>query len=310
MGVVLDILVALIAIVGGILLLIALALVMPVRIGAGAFGDMRLNGGRGALRPFAGLLGIGVRVDRGTKQTPTPWRLVAGIMVWRLFVPLYGRVLEPDTTTTEDRQVTPTEPATPVAATPTPVAEPIDRGVSEPAAEAGQARPATLSESRAAPLEGHDRTPSEPRTETVVSPTPDDESPGTIDAALAMWREWSPVATGALRRLRGIVRIKRLAVTGTLGLNDPAITGQTVGTLLALRGLNSPRGFWARVGVNRGALSIDVEPEFDRMLLRGRVDAEVSISLRRVWSAGVFVGWKLFRRWRAERRAAAVGAPA
>lgn len=310
MGVVVDILVALIAIVGGILLFIALALVMPVRIGAGAFGDMRLNGGRGTLRPFAGLLGIGVRVDRGTKQTPTPWRLVAGIMVWRLFVPLYRRVLEPDTTTTEDRQEAPTEPATPVAAAPTPVAEPIDRGMSEPAATVDQARPATLSESRAAPVEERESTPSEPRTETVVSSAPDDESPGTVDAVLAMWREWSPVATGALRRLRGIVRIKRLAVTGTLGLNDPAITGQVVGTLLALRGLSVPYGWQARVGIDRGALRIDVEPDFNDMLLRGRIDAEVSVSPRRVWNAGLFVGWKLLQRWRAARRAAAVGAPA
>jgi len=117
----------------------------------------------------------------------------------------------------------------------------------------------------------------------------------------ALFAEWWPVFTGVLRRLRGVLRVTRFHVVGELGLNDPAITGQTVGYLMAMRGLSVRNGFLARIGLDRGALRIAISPAFDGYVLRGYVAAELRLSLIRVWSAALFAGWKVYRNIRAGR---------
>jgi len=93
-----------------------------------------------------------------------------------------------------------------------------------------------------------------------------------------------------LRRLRHLVRLRRFRIDGTLGTGDPALTGQVVGFATALR------------GVGGRAFRIDVSPDFEQTTVRGKLSAEWGVSLLRIWSAGAFVGWKMYRRWRHARR--------
>jgi len=111
-----------------------------------------------------------------------------------------------------------------------------------------------------------------------------------LDELRERWREWSPVIGGVRRRLHGVMRLRLCHIEGTVGTGDPALTGQLVGFACAIRGLEGR------------ALKVRIAPDFDHRTVRGMALVEWRVSLRRLWSAGLYTGWVLFNRWWAERR--------
>ena len=111
-----------------------------------------------------------------------------------------------------------------------------------------------------------------------------------LDMVRALWTEWSPVGRGVLKRLRGVVKLKRFRIRGTLGAGDPALTGLALSAIHGLRGLEG------------SALKLDVDGDFTSARAAGAIEAEWKISLVRIWSAATYVGWTLFRRWWIARR--------
>jgi hypothetical protein len=328
MGVILSVLGVILLVFATVLALVLLALILPVRFGIKAQGDMAFDEGVANVRIYGGVIGGGFRIRRNTSNPATPWRATLGLMLWRWFVPVYSRNVGSDSKEPKPRKSppdsTPFAPddfdASDIVASdePNKPAETADRTdtTSEPPEPP---RPEPVETAEPAPRETARKTESRPRTVTRTEAKaakrvePKQQSTKqrgksarqklreTIARVRALYAEWWPVFTGVLRRLRGVLRVTQFHIDGELGLNDPAITGQMVGYLTAMRGLSVKNGFLARIGLDRGALRISVSPSFDGYVLRGRIAAELRLSLARIWWAGLFAGWKVFRRYRAMR---------
>lgn len=316
MGVILSVLGVILLVFATILALVLLALVLPVRFGVEALGDMGFDEGVANIRIYGGVVGGGFRVRRTVSDPATPWRGTLGLMLWRWFIPIYSRNLGAESKEPEPQRKPPdSTPFAPddfdasdfvipeEASDPTRIPDEKDT-VPEPPEEPRQ-------ESVKAESKPETVVRSEAKTAKRVKPKPQGAKPRrksalrkfreTIARMRALFAEWWPVFTGVLRRLRGVIRVTQFHVDGELGLNDPAITGQMVGYLTAMRGLSVRSGILARLGLDRGALRISVLPSFDGYVVRGRIATELRLSLIRIWWAALFAGWKVFRRYRATR---------
>jgi len=271
-------------VLAGVVLLIAFALVIPARVGFEVRGEDRLDEATGGVRLYGGLIGAGARMSRGTREKPLPRTLTVGLLLWRRYWPL--------------RQISPA-PGRPSELLPEEGVRPTTGGEGRfvpsqaPEGECPSAQQAFAS------LQG--KAAEEPRPSLAPRPTPLEEiSPGAeglfaerIRFVREQWDEWSPVVRGVLRRLRGVIRLRQCRIEGTLGTGDPALTGQLVGMASALRGLEGR------------ALRVRLVGDFDARTVRGVIRMEWRLSLLRLWSAGLYVGWVLFKRWRVARRKAA-----
>jgi hypothetical protein len=317
-------------------LLIVLALTMPVRIGIEAHGNQRTYGGSGSLRLFGGVFGVGARADRSKKRDSGRLRLTIGLMIYRWFLPVYRKVLgddgtipvEPASTTPTPAQQPPRTEGSQIEVPPTEgsrteeshldvglskkpehIEPPIQQAdtTAEPSDEHNQAESASA-QKQSTPIQTNATAAYEPLTATEVRGTADQSEPqpsgtvGKLEQLRNARDEWWPVVRGSWRRLSGIIRIRRFYVDGTIGLDDPALTGQVAGFALSLRGLNAPTGILAILGIDRGALRINVEPVFEQFTLAGRIESEWRVSLRRIWSAAIYVGWILLRRKLSQRK--------
>lgn len=259
----------------GVFVILALALVVPARVGVALRVEDRLSEATGGFRLYGGLLGVGAQMRRGSTAKPLPTTVTVGVLLWRSYWPL--------------RQVYPTaEPAAPSA--------PDEPGFGPP--EGVSLQDATA---RDRPREEEFRweaaEATEPASRRPSSTRPPDRGPKaplrtSLRAVRAVWGEWSPIVKAVLRRLRGVLKLCHCHIEGTFGAADPALTGQVVGVASAMRGFEGRR------------LRIRIAPDFDRRTVQGVARIEWRVSLLRIWSAGLYVGWILFRRWRMERRRA------
>lgn len=305
MGIVLDVLIVLAIIAGTIAVLFALALVMPVRVGLSARGDSRLDGGAGNVRIFGGIVGAGIRADRGSRDDPRSMRLVFGVMVWRSFIPIRTREMtvseddEPGDTgqgVPDDTEPWAAPPPPPGSRKPSAPDQPSGRSWSEPQQSGPERYESTEKVDESEPIP-----PGRDEHRPDVSESKPDTS-NTIQSIQSLLRKWWPAVRGVASRLRGIIRVRRFHVRGAIGLGDPMLTGQTVGLVYATRGLSNPTGILAKIGIDRGAYRVDVVPVFDEITVRGSVDAEWRISMRRIWLAALFAGWFVARTWWRSRR--------
>lgn len=83
--------------------------------------------------------------------------------------------------------------------------------------------------------------------------------------------------------LLSTIRIERLAVSGRLGLDDPAETGQLFGILMPLRFMATGTRF-----------AVDIEPDFDGPSFNGRFDARLRFQPVRAMPAAMRFGWRVF----------------
>ncbi len=287
--------------------LIVLALVTPIRIGVRVRGDDRLSEARGGVRFYGGVFGVGASMDRGSFEQPTPPVVTVGAMLWRWFIPV--RKVYPAAPRAEpavhEQPARPPEVWRPAPEPEMAIDEPALDAVTPDDATQAQA-PDDIELAPTPPDEGPTEIERKPTGETgpVEAPAvvPDrasapDAAPGWYEKLTLQWRvfrgywsEWSPVAKNVLKRLRGIVAIRKLAVDGQVGLHDPALTAQAVGFAMALSATDT-------VGVRLSGV-------YDgSLVLRGSAQAEIRISMRRIWSAALYVGWIAFRYWRSTRRA-------
>lgn len=266
-----------IALVAGALVFVAvLALVAPVRIGFEIRAEDRVSQATGGLRLYGGLIGVGAQMRRGSREEPRPTTFSVGLLLWRWYWPvreLRREAWQPSQPPTRPDEGPWQPPGVP------------ERAAARPSVTD---RPALRREepSRALP--------------PPIMPQPPPKRPGdgiasAFRRAQGQWEEWFPVAREVYGRLRGLVRLRLFRVEGTLGTGDPALTGQVVGFAAALRGLEG------------GALRVRVTPDFERRTARGFARLEWRVSLRRIWSAGLYVGWVLVRRWWATRRSSGSG---
>lgn len=327
MGVILSVLGVILLVFATVFALLLLALILPIRFGIEAQGDMAFDEGLANARIYGGIVGGGLRIRRNASNPEAPWRATLGLMLCRWFVPVYSRNVGSDSNESKPRRSTPD--STPFA--------PDDFDASDFDASEEPSKPADAADEtdiesepleplRPETVETQPRSREtvrkpEPRPKKVVRPEAERKKRAepkripsqqrgtsarqklreTIGRMRVLFAEWWPVFTGVLRRLRGVIRVTRFHIDGELGLNDPAVTGQVVGYLTALRGLSVRHGILARVGLDRGALRISISPSFDGYVLRGRIATEARLSLARIWWAGLFAGWKVFRRYRAMR---------
>jgi len=278
----------------GLLFLLALALVLPIRVRVALQGDNHLDRAEANVRLYGGLLGLGVRVDRGTYGSPRRPTIVVGPVLWRWLVPvkrLGPTEHEPERPPRGEGEAKAPQVAAPKAAA---------REQPAPAETRSQAEGPAAAEAFRAPAheapagEG----PPEHESEEFFSGElpPDREAPAPGGSRWrelrALWDEWSPIGRGALHRLRGVIRLRAFHVEGAIGLNDPALTGQFVGWISTLRALEGR------------ALRIRVAGDFERAAVRGTFRAEWRISPIRIWISGLYVGRGIYRRWRRHRREA------
>ena len=278
---------------------------MPVRIGLSVRGDARLDGGAGNVRLFGGIVGAGVRADRGSRREPRSMRLVFGLMVWRCFIPIWTHVaVVSEKGQPGDSGERVTEEAEPWNAPPPPSESrkpsapdrPSGRSWSEPE----QSGPKEYESTRE--TAGSERIPPGQAEYQPDASSAKSDASDTTQSLRSRLREWWPAVRGVASRLRGVIRVRRFHVRGAIGLGDPMLTGQTVGLAYASRGLSNPTGILAKLGINRGAYRVDVVPVFDEITVRGSVDAEWRISMRRIWLAMLFAGWFVARTWWRSRR--------
>ncbi len=327
MDLLLDILgMALLLLACGVLVIV-LALTMPVRVGFEAHGDQRLDGGSGTVRLFGGAFGAGARADRGTRRKSSRLRLTIGLMVWHWFLPLYRQFLDGAEEAAGGVDSDTSPPDTPGNAPSAPIgvgetgADPVPTQRAEsttvPLDLPASASPTLTPPIETLPVEDQSEATKD-RGDAAATFTADadtqargatdkrEQTPsgamGILERLRDARNEWWPVIRGVWRRLRGIIRVRRFYVDGTIGLGDPALTGQVVGLALSLRGLSAPTGILAILGIDRGALRINVDPVFEQFAISGRIESEWRISLRRIWSAAIYVGWVLLRRELAQRK--------
>jgi hypothetical protein len=300
-------------------LLIVMALTMPVRIGIEAHGDRHAYGGSGSLRLFGGVFGVAARADKSKKRDSGRLRLTIGLMIYRWFLPVYRQVLggpddgaEPAATAPTRTEGSRTEEShldvdvSEIPAHSEPSIQQVDT-TDEPSDGHERTEPASAHQ-HSTPVGANTTAAYEPLAATEVRGTADQGEPepsgtvGKLEQLRNARDEWWPVIRGSWRRLSGIIRIRRFYVDGTIGLDDPALTGQVTGFALSLRGLSAPTGILAILGIDRGALRINVEPVFEQFTLAGRIESEWRISLRRIWSAAIYVGWILLRRKLSQRK--------
>lgn len=85
--------------------------------------------------------------------------------------------------------------------------------------------------------------------------------------------------------LLSTIRIEHLVVSGRLGLEDPADTGQLFGLLMPLRFMTTGRRF-----------AFDIEPDFDGPSLDARFDAQFRLRPVSAIPAAMRFGWRVFAR--------------
>jgi hypothetical protein len=328
-----DIILAMLAIIGGIIGFIALVLLMvailPVRFGVRVTGDNRLDLARATIRPFAGALGVGIEVLRQNVPGHLSYLVTIGLASFGWYLRLHT-IHDPASTGDES----------------TPDEEPLDtsRDDAPPSYESpDDDEPDELDEGELSEIDETspspepddslmddvveadlptDDAPEPPPVDEFTSDEredllnlPDDdgweepdlpEAPSSADSTgedarksadsmlsriLSLWEEWYPLVRGTLRQLRGILRLRRLHVRGTFGFGDPALTGELLAWAIALRGAESR------------AVKVRLSGDFESDGLEGEAHAEWSFSLLRTWRTVLYVGWKLFWKWRESRKA-------
>ncbi len=327
------------SVVLAVLVAFGLALVLPVRAGVSARAGQGLQESVVGLRPWGGVVGIGIRVRRSTSDSGGSVVLTIGIMAWRTFRPI--RTLSAGPELTEELPVP----------SPIPEAETRDEAGYEAGTERGEAsdddvrepeqpvptpEPSAWDErSSERPFErpAQSRDPGQiKRAEGVDQKTA--EPPSTGDAATVSFqgepeervRQLERPATetrhappkkepapesgllGRIETVRALWRewyptarrvLRRLR--GVVRLKLFRVRG-SIGTgdpALTGLALSAVQGLRA---LEDGPMEFDVSGNFTEASAAGSVEAEWRISLLRIWSAALCAGWALFRRWRTARR--------
>lgn len=114
---------------------------------------------------------------------------------------------------------------------------------------------------------------------------------GGIAPRLARLRRLSslilPPGLQLLRALVGAIGLRRLRISGRLGMGDPSLTGGVYGLL---EGLGGAFG-------RSGALQIQVTPEFRRQEMTGRVDLTLQLYLAYLLAVVLRFGFRVVWRW-------------
>ena len=282
MSAVFWVLVLIVAFLAGMVLL---ALVVPARIRIGAEGDNRLDAVVIGLSFILGLIGVGVKIHRGTRFAPEEPSVLIGIMLFQRLIPI-RKVYPPKPDTVEEE---PEEPV-PAERETTPTERPVEQKklVEKPSEKVVK----TEKEPRPVADEAveTEKRPVLPSAEEPEEPAEEESLKERIDQIRAFWDEWSPTAKEIIRRLWGFIRLRRLAFTGRVGLDDPAMTGQALAWITGLH------GFGGR------ALRIRVAGSFDEVIVAGSVNSIWHLSMLKTWSAVAYAGWTGYKLWRRKKR--------
>ncbi len=234
----------------GLIGLIVVLAVSPIRLKLSCQIDNRVEDARVALGLLWGGLGVYIRLRRPTSDADLHAWVGPSIMGLKWAVYPLG-------------PVPPEKKAT--------VEEPSDEDVSpevEPPSETESQQTADVSD--------------DIEKKPVVSP---EDQPGLVQRVsekIDWLTDMRRIATGGLSRLWGLIGVTEIGFRGSLGLGDPAKTGQIAGLSQITRRLGSPIRF-------------EVTPTFQRTGIDGMIWIGLMVRPWCVWRTGLFVGWSLVR---------------